>query len=93
MDAVRPYHPDPLIGSFTGTKNSTGLPNLHRAVRADCLWSIGNLLDKGADINEKDRDGLTPLHAATRYVGRAGRDRGIQGLVKYTCTACNMHGF
>ncbi|XP_068755480.1 transient receptor potential cation channel subfamily A member 1-like isoform X1 [Montipora capricornis] len=67
MDAVRPYHPDPLIGSFTGTKNSTGLPNLHRAVRADCFWSIGNLLDKGADINEKDRDGLTPLHAATRF--------------------------
>lgn len=67
MDAVRPYHPDPLIGSFTGKKNSTDLPNLHRAVRANCLWSIGNLLDKGADINEKDRDGLTPLHAATRF--------------------------
>ena len=45
-----------------------GFSLLHRAVRANDFRAVNALLDNGADIYIKGRDGLTPLHAAVRYV-------------------------
>ena len=64
-NSVRPHYPS-AHDNLSEAENNTGLPSLHRAVRANCHWSVTKLLDEGADINIKDQDGLTPLHAATR---------------------------
>ena len=48
-----------------------GLSVLHRAVRTDNIQAVRTLLDNGADINLKGKDGFTPLLAAVRYVLRA----------------------
>ena len=45
-----------------------GLSALHRAVRVGDVASVVALLDNGADINVLGKSGLTPLHAAVRYV-------------------------
>lgn len=65
-NSVRPHYPS-AHDKLSEAENNTGLPSLHRAVRANCHWSVTKLLDEGADINIKDQDGLTPLHAATRF--------------------------
>ena len=46
-----------------------GLSALHRAVRVNNIQDVKNMLDCGADINLKDKDGFTPIHTAVRYVG------------------------
>lgn len=48
--------------------DSEGLSALHRAVRVGDVVTVVALLDKGADINVLGKSGLTPLHAAVRYV-------------------------
>ena len=48
--------------------DSEGLSALHRAVRVGDVVAVVALLDKGADINVIGKSGLTPLHAAVRYV-------------------------
>ena len=60
-------------GTFEGMENlntmdSEGLSVLHRAVLANNIQTVRSLLDNGADINLKGKDGFTPLHAAVRYV-------------------------
>ena len=45
-----------------------GLSALHRAVRINDVATVVALLDNGADINLLGNNGLTPLHAAIRYV-------------------------
>ena len=45
-----------------------GLSALHRAVRVGDVATVVALLDNGADINVLGKSGLTPLHAAVRYV-------------------------
>ena len=59
-------------GTFKGMENlnaidGEGLSVLHRAVRANNIQAVRTLLDNGADINLKDKDGFTPLYAAVRY--------------------------
>ena len=46
-----------------------GLSALHRAVRVNNIQDVKNMLDCGADINLKDKEGFTPIHTAVRYVG------------------------
>lgn len=42
------------------------LPLLHKAVLEDDLTVFRQLLTQGEDVNCRDRDGFTPLHAAVR---------------------------
>ena len=50
---------------------------LHRAVRANDFSAVNALLDNGADIDIKGRDGFTPLHGAVRYASASeGRSSG-----------------
>ena len=48
--------------------DAEGLSALHRAVRVGDVSTVVTLLDNGADINVLGKSGLTPLHAAVRYV-------------------------
>ena len=59
--------------AFEGVSNlneldKDGFSFLHRAVRGNDFRAVNALLDNGADIDIKGRDGFTPLHAAVRYV-------------------------
>ena len=59
--------------SFSGVEkmndvDDEGLSALHRAVRVGDVATVVVLLDNGADINLPGKHGLTPLHAAVRYV-------------------------
>ena len=59
--------------SFSGMErmydvDGEGLSALHRAVRVGDVATVVSLLDNGADINLSGKGGLTPLHAAVRYV-------------------------
>ena len=40
---------------------------LHRAVVADSQEMVELLINRGAEINKGDRDGVTPLALAVRY--------------------------
>ena len=79
----RNVSPTPLLGnetqafkpvdSFSGMEHmydvdGEGLSALHRAVRVGDVATVVSLLDNGADINLSSKGGLTPLHAAVRYV-------------------------
>lgn len=48
--------------------DSEGLSALHRAICVGDVATVVALLDNGADINLLGKSGLTPLHAAVRYV-------------------------
>ena len=59
--------------SLEGMENGNSMDNenlsyLHRAVRTNDARAVNTILDNGADIDRKDKDGFTPLHAAVRYV-------------------------
>ena len=68
---------------------------LHKAVMEDSLEAVKVLLDAGADINEKGKGGLTPLHrvamrqladggAVARLLLERGADTTIKGSMGYT---------
>lgn len=59
--------------SFSGMEHmydvdGEGWSALHRAVRVGDVATVVSQLDNGADINLSSKGGLTPLHAAVRYV-------------------------
>ena len=67
--------------------DSEGLSALHRAVRVNDVSTVVSLLDNAAaDINLKGRSGLTPLHAAVRYV-HVLNDSFFYKIKKYTMRA------
>ena len=64
--------------NFEGVENlneldKEGFSFLHRAVRANDSSAVNALLDNGADIDIKGRDGFTPFHAAVRYASASER--------------------
>ena len=70
--------------------DNENLSYLHRAVRTSDARAVNTLLDNGADINRKDKDGFTPLHAAVRYVLASevgGAGCGSMSLIHGVCSA------
>ncbi len=56
------------IDAYAATEHLRyGYTNLTHFTRQSDLEAVGRFLDAGADINEKDRYGMTPLHCAALY--------------------------
>jgi hypothetical protein len=49
-----------------------GVTPLHRAVRTRCAAAVKVLLESGADVGCKNKNGSTPAQLATRNTGRGG---------------------
>jgi hypothetical protein len=49
-----------------------GVTPLHRAVRTRCAAAVHALLDGGADVRRKTKNGSTPMQLATWNTGRSG---------------------
>jgi len=45
---------------------------LHRAVRTRCAAAVQALLEHGADVRCKNKNGSTPIDLASRTTGRGG---------------------
>ena len=52
--------------------DKSGVTPLHRAVRTRCTAAVKVLLESGADIRRKNKNGSTPMQIATRTTGRGG---------------------
>ncbi len=55
--------------------NKSGETSLHIAAKASNVTTARHLLAKGADINRRDKDGITPLLLAEKFAKRKGIDR------------------
>jgi hypothetical protein len=52
--------------------DKSGVMPLHRAVRTRCTAAVKVLLESGADIRCKNKNGSTPMQIAARTTGRSG---------------------
>lgn len=80
-------------GSYIDAKNEHGCSGLHQAVDANAVGLVKLLLERGADTNVRDAEGITPLHLAARIRIAIKHEREGDGkigelLVKYS-TKCN----
>lgn len=60
------------VGSNPCATDAHGVAPLHRAVRTRSAAAVGALLTGGADVQQKNKNGSTPLDLATRNTGRGG---------------------
>ena len=51
-------------GASQANRSSDNCSLLHFAAQGGCLEVVRKLLSAGADVNAKDKEGLTPLHYA-----------------------------
>ena len=60
------------VGADPNATDKSGVAPLHRAVRTRCAAAVSALLDGGAQLNQPNRRGSTPMKLATRGSGRGG---------------------
>lgn len=59
------------IGSFINMQDGRGMTLLHEAVQCGNIDIVKYLIDRGADVNKKDKLGRTPLLCVTWYYTNA----------------------
>lgn len=59
-------------GADPGAVDKSGVAALHRAVRNRSAALVRALLDGGADVNQRNRSGSTPLFLARHNTGKSG---------------------
>lgn len=59
-------------GAHPNATDRSGVAPLHRAVRTRSAAAVRALLDGGADVNQKNRAGSTPLFLARHNTGKSG---------------------
>lgn len=59
-------------GANANALDKSGVAPIHRSVRQRCSTAVDALLDNGAQVRLKNKNGSTPLHLAVQNTGRGG---------------------